>query len=150
MDLDSLLLEFGSRFGVGPVRLDRFNSCSLVFGDLEVQLEKTLEPAGVIFLAIVGPMPIHHREEIFAQLLEANLQAQGTGPACLAYERDVDWVVLNRFINETSFEIDAFEQELERFLQVLEFWKHRLNQLDDELFIASGDLGDINEKPVHV
>ena len=63
--------------------------------------------------------------EVFAELLEANLQGRGTGSACLALDADLDEIVLSRSIYRADIDVDYLEQELDAFLTLLEYWQQR-------------------------
>ena len=126
MKLANVLSELGDRLGLGTIELDQDGGCLLAFdNNLLVDIEQAYEGPGFYLSATVCPAPQQKRQSVFAELLEANLQGRGTGHACLAFDADLDEIVLSQTIANDDIEIEAFEQELEAFLNVLEHWKHR-------------------------
>ena len=126
MNLASTLSELGNRLGIGAIELDSDGGCLLAFdNDLLVDIEQADGEPGFHMTATVGPAPREGREAVFAELLEANLQGRGTGRACLAFDADLDEIVLSRYIEREDIAVEALEQELDQFLNILEQWKQR-------------------------
>jgi len=124
--LANVLSELGDRLGLGTLELDQDGGCLLAFdNDLLVDIEQASDGPGFHLSATVCAAPQQKREAVFAELLEANLQGRGTGCACLALDADLDEIVLSQTIAHDDIELEAFEQALEAFLNVLEHWKQR-------------------------
>lgn len=61
-------------------------------------------------------------------MLEANLQARGVGRCCLAYDSELNEIVLSRYFERNQIDVTTLEEELEHFLTVLGVWKQRLHE----------------------
>ena len=128
MDLPSLMQELATRIGLGTVDLDPDGGAQIVLGEQYiVDIAKAEDGPGFHLSAAVGSVPPDRpREAVYAELLTANLQGQGTGGTTLALDRLLDEIVLCRYLAHDDLAFGDFERELVTFVNALDTWQTRL------------------------
>jgi Tir chaperone protein (CesT) family len=127
MDMGGILHELGQRLKLGPLELDEFGLCQLVFDkELAVDIQVLRGEEAVFLTASVCPMPDADREAFFRTLLEANLLGQGTGNGYLAIDPAFEEVVLLRRLEPEHLDVSRLEHELQLFVDVLAAWRGRM------------------------
>jgi len=87
---------------------------------------KGLDP-GVYFFSPIEPCPKIKREELFIQLMKANLFGQGTLGAVLGLTPDENLLTLSSdFPYDMNYQ--AFKDSLEDFVNIVEYWKAEIKR----------------------
>jgi hypothetical protein len=129
VDLENALRELGTRLGLGEIKLDASGAGHLVFDNESIiDLQLAEDEQGFYLTSTIGEAPTEAREEVFSELLQANLQARGVGRCCLAYDAELNEIVLSRYFERNEIDVTTLEEELEHFLTVCEVWKRRLQK----------------------
>lgn len=138
MKLGELMRELAVRLDLGEVALEDDGGAQVVVGDgLSIDIEYGETSGGIAFSATVGPAPADDMAAALSELLDANLLGQGTNGATLALDRVLGEIVLCRSIGQPEMAYEAFEAELTRFAEALQFWHRR---------VADGELGSALEE----
>ena len=87
---------------------------------------KPLDP-GVFFYSPICPCPEVKREELFIQLMKANLFGQGTLGATIALHDEENLLTLSKAM---SYDMDyrAFRDALEDFANIVEYWREEVDR----------------------
>ncbi len=82
---------------------------------------RMLDP-GVYFSSPIAPCPKVKREELFIQLMKANLFGQGTLGATIGYKDDENLLTLS---SAFPYDMDyrAFKESVEDFANIVDYWK---------------------------
>jgi Tir chaperone protein (CesT) family len=65
-------------------------------------------------------------------LLDANLFGQGTGEAALAYDPDMEEILLQRCFDARYVDLGQLMAALEEFVNIMASWTERLDEQDDK------------------
>lgn len=131
MTLDDLVAEFGTRTGLGTLRLNGEGVCRLVFdGELTVDVESGASGREFTLSATLGSLDPEAGRAVLMKLLDANLMGRGTNGAALALDVITDEVVLCRTLPLDGLTYGAFEAALEGFVQAAERWTDEI-EADD-------------------
>jgi hypothetical protein len=91
---------------------------------------KDLDP-GVSLKAPIITCPKHKKEELFIQLMKANLLGQGTGNGRIGMDLDEKTLTLSLGIPyELSYQ--AFRETIEDFINYLIYWREEIRKFDNE------------------
>ena len=128
---DEMLKELGERLKLGDLKFQDNGYCTLVFDNEHiVDLIKEEDEKDKTILKIVCPIgdaPTGiERLELYRQMMEGNLFAQGTGGATIYLDTDIDELMMYDRLVVEHVEYQAFETALEAFLNYLEAWKEKL------------------------
>ena len=127
MALAQTLTEWARARGQEMVELDADGGIQLVADqELAVDIGPVADEPGFSLTASVGPLPRDGRHAVMEELLMANLAGQGTGGACLAVDMLRDEIVQCRTFHTDDLSPAVFDRELTRFVDVLRFWRDRL------------------------
>lgn len=95
---------------------------------LEIQI-KPLDP-GVFFFSLLLPCPKVKKEELFIQLMKANLFGQGTLGSTIALDSTESRLTLSRAI-PYDMNYRAFKEALEDFTNIVEYWREEIKHYID-------------------
>lgn len=87
---------------------------------------KPLDP-GVFFYSPICPCPEIKREELFIQLMKANLFGQGTLGATIALDQEENLLTLSKAM-PYDMKYRAFRDSLEDFANIVEYWKEEVDR----------------------
>ena len=96
--------------------------------DVTITLSETTSgmSPGVILSTSFIEMPIGDEEELYRQMLLANLNGQGTKGATLALSEDGRRLILSRVIDyDVNFK--DFRDMLDDFISVVDFWREEVS-----------------------
>ncbi|CCB85482.1 type III secretionT3S chaperone [Parachlamydia acanthamoebae UV-7] len=89
--------------------------------DQDIKIYISSIPQGIYFECAVAPCPTTRQEELFTQLLLANLFGQGTRGAILGLSEDNKSVKLTQVL-ENKEDYQLFKDNLEDFVNSVDFW----------------------------
>lgn len=126
MDLNSLIQELGQRLGMDGLALDENHSCRLLFdGKIAVQIEKADDDEFFIH-SVVDRIPSEGQAACFEALLDANFLCQKTGHAFFSIDKTDGEILLQQRFSSAGTDAQAFVNELEIFVNVVESWMESL------------------------
>jgi Tir chaperone protein (CesT) family len=111
------------------MELNDEGACRLVFEDkytVDIQVEEDQENR-FYFLSTVGQAE-GPTEAQLRNLLDANLFGQGTGEAALAYDPDMEEIVLQRCFDARYVDLGQLMAALEEFVNIVASWTERLDE----------------------
>lgn len=82
---------------------------------------------GFFFFSTLCPCPSIKQEELFIQLMKANLFSQGTLGAVLAMAPDENYLTVSSAL---TYEMDyrTFKESLEDFANIVEYWREEVQR----------------------
>ena len=133
MSFDDILMEFGTRTGLGALNRNRDGICRLVFdGGLVVDLEAKDGDADVSITAAVGPLGDDVGAAVLRDFLAANMMITENGGAALGLDLARDELVLCRQLPAADLNYATFERTLDAFLKHLERCRAHLAEAETE------------------
>jgi Tir chaperone protein (CesT) family len=124
--VNDLIAGMAQRLGLS-VELNDEGACRLVFEDkytVDIQVMEDQENR-FFFSSTVAQAEAPSEVEL-RTLLDANLFGQGTGEAVLAYDPDMEEIVLQRSFDARFIDIDQLMAGLEEFVNIVASWTERL------------------------
>ncbi|NGX59405.1 MAG: hypothetical protein KR126chlam3_00556 [Chlamydiae bacterium] len=94
-----------------------------------------LDP-GNFFFSPISPCPEIKREELFIQLMKANLFSQGTLGASIGLDQEENLLTLSRAM-PYDMKYRAFREALEDFANIVEYWRA---EIDRHIELAKGGI----------
>lgn len=112
--------------------LDDYGVCGLEFREsLYINIALHSNTTELIMYTPLGEVTEENREDIFAELLQANLFPRNPGAFCFAIA-NFDTVILTARLPLVGLDAKAFQDVLEPFLDLAETWQERLLELPSE------------------
>jgi len=129
MTIDTILAEFGTRTGMGALRLGPQGTCRLIFdGEYIVDIEA---PAGAVHLSCtVGPADADLGPAFVRRMLGANFMGRETGGAALALDEVASEVVMCRSLPTAGLTAQDFETAVEAFVAAVQVWRAEIDAQD--------------------
>jgi hypothetical protein len=126
--VNDLIAGMALRLGLG-LELNEEGAGRLVFEDkYAVDIQLLNEDEHRFFLSSTLAEREAPSEAELKMLLDANLFGQGTGEAALAYDPDLEEIVLQRSFDARFTDLDQLMAALEEFVNVVASWTERLAQ----------------------
>ena len=122
MSVNSLLEGLCLTVGIAPVTLDEKKSCGLMFDSVPVQFVYDDRGRTMRIDSVVGDLSEKFKNEMIADLLDANYVYKGTNGATFGVDNDTGKVLLSLSEEPGDMTQPIFEEKLERFINVAEFW----------------------------
>jgi hypothetical protein len=126
--VNDLIAGIAQRLGL-PLGLNEDGAGRLVFEDkyaVDIQVLDNEEHR--FFLASTVAQAEAPSEAELKMLLDANLFGQGTGEAALAYDPDLEEIILQRSFDARFTDLEQLMAALEEFVNVVASWTGRLAQ----------------------
>jgi Tir chaperone protein (CesT) family len=126
--VNDLIAGMAQRLGLS-VELNEEGACRLVFEDkytVDIQVMEDQENR-FFFTSAVAQAEAPSEAEL-KTLLDANLFGQGTGEAALAYDPDMEEIVLQRSFDARFIDVDQLMAALEEFVNIVASWTERLGE----------------------
>lgn len=102
----------------------------LILGsDMELTLQEFDDHAFVF--SNITKCPLQKKEELFTQLMEANLLGQGTGISAIGLDPEEKFLTLSLIL---SYELDytLFKETIEDFVNYLFFWREKIDTFEQQ------------------
>ena len=122
-----LLTAFGQEIGIPDLAFDANGTCSLIFDDMVVNIEKNTEGEKIFLYSTVGTIPATDKEPFYKMLLEANAFFKGTGGGTLAIDEPSCAVLFLYQMSVKAMDNAAFSRTIENFINITEHWVNKLN-----------------------
>lgn len=114
---------------VKPLNLDEKKKCHFSISEVEIDLQD-LDP-GIFLQTIIAPNPTHKREEIYQQLMQANLLGQGTGGGVIGMDHEEKNLTLSLAIpHEINYQ--TLKENIEDFVNYTMHWRETIEKLEKE------------------
>ncbi|HMR33768.1 MAG TPA: type III secretion system chaperone [Geminicoccaceae bacterium] len=125
--VNAVLADYARLLGMRGLALDEDGQCQLQFGD-EVYVAFGLADNGghLVLAAPLGEVPGSLKEEIQAEMLDANYLWQGTAGVTLAIERESAVAVACVAMPAAGLTAERLESDIDRLVAVAEDWMTRL------------------------
>jgi len=150
---DDMLKELGERLKLGDLKFQDNGYCTLVFDNehiVDIITEEDKKDGPILKIVCpIGSAPKEiERLELYRQMMEGNLFAQGTGGAAIYLDKDIDELLMYDRLVLNHVEYQAFESALEAFLNYLEAWKEKLKEYGSTTSIESdAPKGPVSKPP---
>jgi hypothetical protein len=132
-EVNAILARLAKSLHLEELSLDNNQHCMLMFDDkivLNLELDEKYEH--LIAYAYVGEVPLVGRENIFEKLLEPNFFWNGTNGMTIGIDKQSQTVVLMMRFQLPLKNSDTFEENLADFVDMTEFWIHKLSTMVQE------------------
>jgi hypothetical protein len=124
---ENLLKELGASVGLPDLKPSEDGFCSLRFDDrVTIDLECNEEAEALIFSSIVGTVPPKQEEQVYIELLEANLLWSGTGGATLGVDPETASIFMCYQEKMEGMKFLRFQELLKGFSDRALFWNKSL------------------------
>ncbi len=131
-DINHVIMQFGQNLGLGNLSLDENGLLSLVFDEhLAVELQLAPETGVVFFIAPLSAMPDHQEKAriLFQErMLQAPLTEGNLAGAFFCVDPESEEILLMRAIDARTLTTQSLENEMERFVNALDFWSARMEK----------------------
>jgi Tir chaperone protein (CesT) family len=130
--VNELIAGMAQRLGLS-LELNDEGACRLVFEDkrtVDIQVQEGQENR-FYFVSTVGQAEAPTEAQL-RTLLDANLFGQGTGEAALAYDPDMEEILLQRCFDARYVDLGQLMAALEEFVNIVASWTERLDEQDDK------------------
>ena len=126
-DFKNILKHFGSGINLPDLSLDEDNRCNLFFDEVPVSIEVSPNEQYVYMYSYLGDVPVAGSESVENKLLEANYIYGETERCTLGIQNISRKVALICNERIKGMDLSDFEQSLENFINVAEYWMKNLN-----------------------
>ena len=141
-----LLSDFGKEIGIPELAFDENGTCSLIFDEVVVNIEKNTEDGKLFFYSNLGTIPATQREGFYKTLLEANAFYKGTGGGTLAIDESSNIVLFLYQVPVKSLDHGTFSKTMENYINIVEYWTEQVKGYPS----ASGTAAPADAEPRHV
>lgn len=134
MQFTQAISQFGQKIGLGELRLDEQNSCSLLFDEsIEVLFTADDEDKSVLLSCSLGKASELAADLASARaLLEESLLGAQTGGAAFSISSDDDSLVLWKRYDDSFIDELDLEKKVNAFLEECIAWKEKAAHLEDD------------------
>ena len=128
MITDQLLQSVGQACGLNTLKFDA-RGCArlLIDGTLSVQFEHNESDDLIYLYSPLGTIPLTGRENLFQQLLEANLFGHDTAGATLAIDKLHNDIILWQAVPVSATTPEDMVKAVEGFIAVAESWQQQMS-----------------------
>ncbi len=126
-DFKNILKHFGAGINLPDLNLDEDNRCNLFFDEVPVSIEVSPNEQYVYMYSYLGDVPLANSESMGNKLLEANYIYGETERCTLGIQNISRKVALICNERIKGMDLSDFEQSLENFINVAEYWMKSLS-----------------------
>ena len=126
-DFKSILKHFGAGINLPDLSLDEDSRCNLFFDEVPVSIEVSPNEQYVYMYSYLGDVPVASSESMGNKLLEANYIYGETERCTLGIQNISRKVALICNERIKGMDLSDFEQSLENFINVAEYWMKNLS-----------------------
>jgi hypothetical protein len=127
------VIQLGKHLGIEDMALDDHLYCGLdVEGGGVIGLQYLAGNEHLMLFAEIGALP-PDGEQIYPELLEANLFWDGTNGATFGLEPESRQLILSLQIPLERLDFTAFYRQIEGLVESLVYWRERLLELGESL-----------------
>jgi len=123
-----ILNAFGKEIGIPDLEFDENGTCSLIFDDIVVNLEKNAESGKLFIYSSLGAIPSNRKEAFFKTLLEANAFFKDTGGGTLAIDDQSNIVLFLYQVHIGTLDQGSFSKTMENYINIVEHWTTRIKE----------------------
>ena len=128
--INEILEKFGTEISLGDLKLDKNNSCTLVFdGTQSIQIMYDEQLETLDFFGELGDLPEQWNERCCDCLLKSNADWTLTEGLTLSKRKDSKSVLLGYNLPTLNLNLEVFENILEHFLKQIDLWKSYIQQM---------------------
>ncbi|MBC6413330.1 MAG: type III secretion system chaperone [Chromatiales bacterium] len=125
-NFQSILKSFGAAINLPDLSLDEDQRCNLFFDEVPVSIELSPNEQYIYMYSYLGDAPMASSAGIAAKLLEANYTYNETERCTLGIQSVSRKVALICNERIKGMELSDFEQSLENFINVAEYWMRNM------------------------
>ena len=126
-DFQHILKSFGAGINLPDLSLDEDHRCNLFFDEVPVSIEVSPNEQYIYMYSYLGDAPVASSESLGGKLLEANYIYGETERCTLGIQSISRKVALICNERIKGMDLSDFEQSLENFINVAEYWMKNLN-----------------------
>lgn len=126
MEFKSIIMEFAKAAQVDRIDPDEDGCYRFKIDEMMVTFSEVVQSNDLFMWAEVGELPPEGREPLYRVLLEALYMGRATGGSSLSIDPESEKVLLHRSDPLSAMDFERFKAVLERFVNVLEFWRRTL------------------------
>lgn len=139
--VNAVLSDYARLLGMRDLALDEDGQCQLQFGDeVHVAFGLADNDGRLVLAAPLGEVPGVMKEEIQAEMLDANYLWQGTGGPTLSIERESGTAAACVAMPTAGLTADQLEADIDRLVAVAEDWMGRLRNAKASHAVAQDDM----------
>ena len=124
--MNNLLREFGASVGISDLQIDEEYRCNMMFDEVPVSFELGDGDESIYIYSLLGRVPDDGREQLYAELLNANYVFADNGGSTLSVDSRSGNVVLLREERLELLRLSRLESVVEQFVNVAESWMRQL------------------------
>lgn len=141
-DVNSFLEVYGKEVGLPNLKFGENSVCSLIFDStINVDIAYREDQDQCIFAAKIGDIPVEGKEVLYESLLKANAFGMDTAGASLGIDEENNSIVLSFVFLTQSFSYDLFKTVLNNFVDLVEDWTKKYEELLSASQMAGGSSG---------
>ena len=126
-DFQNILKGFGAGINLPDLSLDEDHRCNLFFDEVPVSIEVSPNEQYVYMYSYLGNVPMAGSESVVSKLLQANYIYGETERCTLGIQDISRKVALIGNERIKGMDLSDFEQSLENFINVAEYWMKNLS-----------------------
>lgn len=126
-NFQNILKSFGTEINLPDLSLDEDQRCNLFFDEVPVSIEVSPNEQYIYMYSYLGDAPTASSEKLSSKLLEANYIYGETERCTLGIQSISRKVALIGNERIKGMDLPDFEQSLENFINVAEYWMKNLN-----------------------
>ena len=129
-NINQILEKFGSEVSLKDLKLDKNNSCTLVFDgtqNIQIMYDEQLETLD--FFGELGDLPEQWNDRCCDCLLKSNADWTLTEGLTLSKRKGSRTVLLGYNLPTLNLNFEVFENILEHFLEQIDLWKSYIQQM---------------------
>ncbi len=145
--INGLLKRIGNGLSIPDLALDENNHCILLFV-VKIVLNIDLDEEGekLVIYAYIGEVPLECRELVLEKALEGNFFWNETDGGTLGIDKQSQSLVLAKAFDVPLKDPKSFEDKLANFVEVIEKWITRIENLSKEALDRLEELEDESSK----
>ncbi|MCQ2394921.1 MAG: type III secretion system chaperone [Kiritimatiellae bacterium] len=126
MEFKKLMADFAAAARIDRIDPDEDGCYRFEIDGMVVTFSEVLESDELLTWAEAGELPPEGRETLYRTLLEALYMGRATGGSVLSVDPESGMVCLHRSDPLTAMDFERFKEALQKFVNVLEFWRRTL------------------------
>ncbi len=147
IDFSEYIVSYGKEIGIPSLKLNEDGICSLCFDskiNVDIVYRKDLDQC--ILASPLGEIPAENQESFFKQLLIENAFGIANAGAVIGIDENENKVVMSYTLIASLFSLDLFKTVLGNFVNMVEEWQNKLDNMHQDASEASISVQDFNDR----
>jgi hypothetical protein len=129
-NINQILKKFGADISLQNLKLDKNNTCVLVFdGDQSIQITYDEQFETLNFFGMLGDLPEKWNDRCCDCLLKSNADWTLTKGLTLSKRKNSKSILLGYNLPILNLSLEIFENILDHFLKQIDLWKYYIQQM---------------------